>query len=98
MSDIHIERAHHFDFETARSQAQKWLNEAKDQLGLDIDYVQGDSQDTASIKKAGVDARAVLTADKVVFDAELAFLAKPLKSMIASGIQEGLDKFFARTN
>lgn len=45
-------------------------------------------------KKAGVDAKATLTADKVVFEADLAFLAKPLKSVITQGIDEGLQKYF----
>lgn len=95
MPDIHITKTHNFDFATARSQAQKWLDEAKSEFGLDIAYVQGDSFDTATIKKAGVDAKATLTADTISFEADLAFLAKPLKSPISAGIQAGLDKFFA---
>lgn len=95
MSDIHIEHKHSFDFATARSQAKKWLEEANQAFALDINYQEGDNQDVATIKKAGVDAKAVLTQDKVVFDADLAFLAKPLKGNITAGIQEGLNKFFA---
>lgn len=95
MADISIKKAHHFDLETARTQAQKWLTEAKSELGLDITYIQGDSQDTAHIKKAGVDGRATLTAQEIAFEADLAFLAKPLKGVISAGIQEGLDKYFA---
>lgn len=94
MSDIRIERNHSFDFATARTQAKKWLAEANEQLGLNIDYQEGVNQDTATIKKSGVEAQATLSADKIVFEADLAFLAKPLKPMITSGIQEGLDKFF----
>lgn len=94
MADIYIEKTHGLDFEIARSQAKKWLEEAKTQLGLDIEYVQGETQDTATIKKSGVDAQAVLTGSQIAFEANLAFLAKPLKSVISSGIQEGLDKYF----
>ncbi|MDO5652454.1 MAG: polyhydroxyalkanoic acid system family protein [Moraxella sp.] len=94
MSDIYLEKPHNFDFETARSQAKKWLEEAQSQLGVTADYVQGVDKDTVSIQKMGVDGRASLTADKVVFEADLAFLAKPLKGVIADGIQEGLDRFF----
>ncbi|MDO4699218.1 MAG: polyhydroxyalkanoic acid system family protein [Moraxella sp.] len=95
MADISIKKTHHFDLETARVQAQKWLTEAKSELGLDITYIKGDDQDTAHIKKAGVDAKAVLTDKEIAFEADLAFLAKPLKGVISSGIQEGLDKYFA---
>lgn len=95
MADISIKKTHNFDLETARIQAQKWLEEAKSELGLDITYIKGDEQDTAYIKKAGVDAKALLNAQMIAFEADLAFLAKPLKSVISSGIQEGLDKYFA---
>ncbi len=94
MADIHLERAHNFEFATARAQAKKWLEEANQELGLDISYQEGGVEDTATIKKAGVDAKATLTADKVVFEADLAFLAKPLKGVITQGIDEGLQKYF----
>lgn len=95
MPDIHITKTHNFDFATARGQAQKWLDEAKSEFGLDIAYVQGDSFDTATISKAGVNAKAVLDAEKVQFEAELSFLAKALKTPISNGIQEGLNKYFS---
>lgn len=95
MPDIHLEKAHNFDFATARSQAKKWLAEANEHLGLDVQYQEGETCDTASISKMGVNAKAVLDASKITFEAELAFLAKPLKAPITDGIQQGLDKFFS---
>lgn len=95
MSDIRLEKAHSFDFETARTKAKEWLAEANERLGLDVQYQEGETQDTATISKAGVNAKATLDASKIVFEAELAFLAKALKAPIANGIQEGLDKYFA---
>lgn len=95
MSDIRIEKRHNFDLKTARSQAKKWLEEAKSSFGLDAVYEQGVNTDTVAIRKSGVDGRAFLDADKIVFEADLAFLAKPLKGVISSGIQEGLDRYFA---
>lgn len=95
MSDIRIERAHNFDLETARQKAKQWLLEANQKFGLDIDYQEGASEDVATIKKAGVNAKATLNADKIAFSADLAFLAKPLKGPIQAQIQEGLDRFFA---
>ena len=94
MADIHIEKNHNFDFQTARNKAKAWLQAAQAQFGLTAEYQEGEEQDTASIKKAGVDGRAVLTADKIVFEADLAFLAKPLKGMIKEGIEQGLDTYF----
>lgn len=94
MSDIHIEHQHPFDFITARTQAKKWLEEVNRQFDLNIDYQEGDQQDTATLKKSGVSATAVLTADKLVFDASLGLLAKPFKSQIVSGVQDNLKKYF----
>ncbi|MFC0820443.1 polyhydroxyalkanoic acid system family protein [Moraxella marmotae] len=94
MSDIYFERTHSFDFQTARSYAKQWLGEVKERFGLDINYVEGDGVDTASISKAGVDAKASLTAEKIIFEADLGFFAKPLKGAISAGILEGLDKYF----
>lgn len=95
MADIHLERHHNFDFETARARAKKWLDEANRHFGLDVKYTEGGEKDTATIKKAGVDAKATLDKDKIVFEADLAFLAKPMKGAITSGIQQGLAKYFA---
>lgn len=95
MADIVIKKSHSFDFDTARTKAQDWLNDAKNELGLDITYVKGEGADTATIKKSGVDAKAVLTADAISFEANLSFIARPFKGVIVSGIQEGLDKYFA---
>lgn len=96
MSDIYIEKNHPFDFHTARAQAKKWLAQAEQQFGLTAQYHEGEDIDTASISKAGVDAKATLTADKIVFEAKLGLFAKPLKGMIDAGIKEGLAGFFSK--
>ncbi len=94
MSDIRIEQTHNFDFATARDRAKQWLDEAEQQFGLKATYTEGESMDTASISKAGVDAKAVLDAQKITFEASLGFFAKPLKGVIHDGINEGLQKYF----
>lgn len=95
MSDIYIEQTHNFDFVTARTQAKQWLDDARKEFGFDATYQEGANQDVVAIKKSGVDGRAVLTADKVVFEANLGFIAKPFKGMISDGIQDGLTKYFS---
>lgn len=95
MSDIRIEKKHNFDFATARDRAKQWLAEAEQEFGLKATYIEGDTVDTASISKAGVDAKAVLDAQKIVFEASLGFFAKPLKGLISDGINDGLQKYFA---
>lgn len=95
MSDIRIEKTHNFDFATARDRAKQWLAEAEQEFGLKATYTEGDTVDTASISKAGVDAKAVLDAQKIAFEASLGFFAKPLKGLISDGINDGLQKYFA---
>lgn len=94
MSDIYIERSHNFDMETARQKAKAFLQEIQMQFGLDIEYNQGEEQDSVAINKMGVDAKAFMTKEKVVFEANLSFLAKPFKNNIEDGIRQGLAKFF----
>lgn len=95
MADIRIEKQHNFDFETARGYARKWLEEAMTSLGVEADYQEGEQEDTVAISKAGVDGRATLDAQKIVVEVDLNFLAKPLRGVISTGIQEGLDKYFS---
>ena len=97
MSDIYFERTHSLDFESARVKAQAWLQEAENEFSLNINYIKGDDKDSASINKAGVDAQATLDADKITFQAKLGLFAKPLKGVISSGIEEGLDKYFPQS-
>lgn len=80
MSDIYIEQAHGMDFDTARNTAKTWLARAKDELGVDIDYQEGDGKDTAFVKKSGVEAQATLDDQKVVFEAKLGFWHAPLRT------------------
>ncbi|MBS9779994.1 MAG: polyhydroxyalkanoic acid system family protein [Moraxellaceae bacterium] len=95
MADIELEKEHNFDFETAREKAQTWLEKAKEEMGLNIEYTQGETEDVASIKQSGVDARVFLDAEKLRFEADLNFIAKPLKGMISTKVQEGMDKYLA---
>lgn len=95
MVDIRIEKRHGMTLDEARQRARAWLSETQKTLNLDATYQEGQDTDQASIKALGVDGRAFLDADKLIFEADLAFLARPLKGKISQGIQEGLDRYFA---
>lgn len=94
MADIEIERQHNMDLATARTKAKQWLDYAREEYGLDVDYVEGTTQDTASISRSGVDANAVLDGQKIRFEAELGFAARLLKGKIKQELENGLDEFF----
>lgn len=94
MADIELEKKHSFDFETARSKSKEWLEKLKSEYGLDVEYTEGDCQDKALVQRSGVKARAFLDADKIRFEADLSFIAKPMKGKLAEMVQTGLDKHF----
>ena len=94
MADIEIEKKHSLEFSTAREQAKKWLENAEDEFGLEASYVEGDNEDTATIRRKGIDGKATLTADKIRFEATLGFLAKPLKGRIKDVLESGLSQYF----
>lgn len=93
MADIELEKEHNFDFDTAREKAKSWLDTLNSKYGLNVEYIEGEGQDVAKIKKSGVDAKAYLDKNKVRFEADLSFLAKPMKSKITEMVQGGLDKY-----
>lgn len=94
MADIEIERQHNMDFTTARNKAKQWLEHACDQYGLNVQYVEADSQDTVSISRSGVDGKAILNEHKIRFEAELGFAARLLKNSIKKELENGLDEYF----
>ncbi|WP_019672109.1 polyhydroxyalkanoic acid system family protein [Psychrobacter lutiphocae] len=94
MADIEIEKEHNFDFNTAREQAKKWLESAKDKFGIEANYIEGDNEDQVTITRKGIDGKATLDANKIRFEATLGFLAKPLKGKIKEALDSGLSKYF----
>ena len=95
MADIEIEKEHSLDFNTAREQAKKWLESAKDKFWNKTNYVEGETEDNVTITRKGIDGKATLDANKIRFEATLGFLAKPLKGKIKDALDSGLSKYFS---
>ncbi len=95
MADIEIVKEHSFDFETARGKAKEWLAKVKEKFGLEFDYVEGEEEDRIEFDEKGVKGFASVNAQEVRFEADLSFIAKPLKKPIIDTVQGGLDRFFA---
>lgn len=94
MADIEIEKEHNLDFNTAREQAKKWLENTKQEYGIDATYVEGENEDKVTIRRKGIDGEATLNANKIRFEATLGFLAKPLKGRIKDVLESGLSQYF----
>ena len=86
MADIEIEKEHSLDFNTAREQAKKWLESAKDKFGIEANYVEGETEDNVTITRKGIDGKATLYANKIRFEATLGFFARPLKGKIKDSL------------
>lgn len=95
MADIRIEKKHNLDFETARARATEWLNEAQAEHGLTVNVDQGAERDIASIKRKGIDGTATLDADRLLFEANLSWFAKPLKGQIEQILKSGIETYFS---
>lgn len=93
MADIEVERNHGLGLEEARSKAKQLLNKAQEKYGVSVDYVEGDTQDTASASHMGADVKGFLDADKVRFEIKLGFLARAMKGKIKEGLEKNLDKY-----
>ena len=92
MPDIHIERNHTLGIEAAREAAHQWIEQARDEYGMECSYVEGASCDTAKFSRAGMDGTLEVTADSFLLEANLGFLFASFSDQIERKISQNLDK------
>ena len=92
MPDIHIERNHTLGIEAARQAARQWIDQARDEYGLDCSYVEGATCDTAEFSRAGMDGTLEVTGDSFLLEANLGFLFSSFSDQIERKISQNLDK------
>ena len=92
MPDIHIERNHTLGIEAARDAARQWIEQARDEYGLDCNYTEGATCDTAEFSRAGMDGTLEVTADSFLLEANLGFLFSSFSDQIERKISQNLDK------
>ncbi|RUR68187.1 polyhydroxyalkanoic acid synthase [Variovorax guangxiensis] len=91
MPDIHIERNHTMGIARARVVARKWIQQAEQEFGLECVYTQGESCDTATFTRAGIDGTVEVTDTTFKLDATLGFLFSSFSEMIEAKITRNLD-------
>ena len=92
MPDIHIERNHTLGIEAARDAARQWIDQAREEYGMDCTYVEGETCDTAEFSRAGMDGTLEVTADRFLLEANLGFLFSSFSDQIERKISQNLDK------
>jgi putative polyhydroxyalkanoate system protein len=97
VSDIHIERNHTLGIEAAREAARQWIEQARDEYGMECNYVEGEACDTAQFSRAGIDGTLEVTANSFLLDANLGFLFSSFSAQIERKISKNLDALLGTT-
>ncbi|HWI84522.1 polyhydroxyalkanoic acid system family protein [Ramlibacter sp.] len=95
MSKIHITREHALGLADARKLAFRWAETAREHLGMECLYEEGEDADLLHFKRNGVHGELAVTAERFVLDAKLGLLLAAFKHRIHSEIVKNLDLLLA---
>ena len=96
MPDIHIRREHHLGLEAARSVAQRWMDDARDRLGMTCVCDAGAQADTIRFERAGASGTVEVSGQCFELRARLGFLLGAFSERIEQEITRNLDELLAR--
>ena len=91
MPDIHITRKHALGLAAARKLAFRWAEEAEERLGMKCVYEEGETADSVTFTRSGVDGELQVTKDGFVLDAKLGLLLGAFRQRIETEIVTNLD-------
>lgn len=95
MADILIEREHGLSLEQARKVAHTWADQAQETFSVECSYTQGETADTVTFTRAGLDGVLHVQAGQFRLEAELGFLLNNFKGRIEAEITKNLDDLLA---
>lgn len=95
MADILIEREHGLSLEQARKIAHTWADQAQESFSVECSYTEGETADTVSFTRAGLDGVLHVQAGQFRLEAELGFLLSSFKERIEGQIAKNLDTLLA---
>lgn len=96
MPDIHIRREHHLGLEAARSVAQRWMDDARDRLGMTCACDAGEQADTIRFERAGASGTVEVSGQCFELRARLGFLLGAFSERIEQEVTRNLDELLAR--
>jgi len=95
MPDIRIHREHELGLKKAREIAWKWAEEVERRFGMECSVLEGETSDTVSFKRSGVNGELIVAGDHFNLHARLGFLLGAFSATIEREIQGNLDTLLA---
>jgi putative polyhydroxyalkanoate system protein len=96
MSTIHIHRDHQLGLSEAREIAQQWADKATQKFDLQCAMLSGDTSDTLTFSRSGLQGSLVVAADHFELQAKLGFLMAAFAPSIQAEIEKNLDQLLAQ--
>lgn len=95
MPDIRIHREHALGLAQARKVAWQWAEEVEQRFGMECSVLEGETSDTVSFKRSGVNGELIVAGDHFDLNARLGFLLGAFSKTIEKEVLSELDRLLA---
>ncbi len=92
MPDLNIERTHSLGLPKAREIAQRWLEQAQAEWGMDCECEPGETQDVMRMSRSGISGSLTVSASRFDLQLKLGFLLGAYADKIEQKIRQNLDE------
>ncbi len=96
MADINIHREHSLGLAKARKVAWRWAEDVEKKFGMECSVLEGETSDTVSFTRSGVNGELIVAADHFDLKAKLGFLLGAFSKTIEAEILKNLDTLLAK--
>ena len=97
MADINIHREHSLGLAKARKIAWQWAEDVEKKFDMECTVLEGETSDTVSFKRSGVNGQLIVAADHFDLQAKLGFLLGAFSKNIEAEILKNLDVLLAKS-
>ena len=97
MADINIHREHSLGLAKARKIAWQWAEDVEKKFDMECTVLEGETSDTVSFKRSGVNGQLIVAADHFDLQAKLGFLLGAFSKTIEAEILKNLDVLLAKS-
>jgi putative polyhydroxyalkanoate system protein len=96
VADINIHREHSLGLAKARKVAWRWAEDVEKKFGMECSVLEGETSDTVSFTRSGVNGELIVAADHFDLKAKLGFLLGAFSKTIEAEILKNLDTLLAK--
>ena len=97
MAEINIHREHSLGLTKARKVAWQWAEDVEKKFGMECSVLEGETSDTVSFTRSGVNGELIVAADHFDLQAKLGFLLGAFSKTIEAEILKNLDTLLAKS-